>query len=64
MCSGLAVIRSFWFARFAMATLSLDIDAAIFFLLTVMVVTSFERLSAMAAQDSNRDGGYPSGGIE
>ncbi|GKB39873.1 hypothetical protein Tco_0884815 [Tanacetum coccineum] len=56
--------RSFWVARFLMATLSLDCDAASFSLFTVMVSTSFERFLAMAAKDSNTEGGYCFGGIE
>ncbi|GJW88985.1 retrotransposon protein, putative, ty1-copia subclass [Tanacetum coccineum] len=69
--SGLAVLvmiadrRAFWVAiRFLMATLSLDCDAASFSLFMVMVSTSFERFSAMAANDSNTEGGYCFGGIE
>ena len=70
MCLSFAVlvmranIRSLWIARFLMATLSLDCDVASFSLFMVMVVTIFERLTAMAAKDSNRDGGYCLGGIE
>ncbi|GKD34208.1 hypothetical protein Tco_1249717 [Tanacetum coccineum] len=68
--SGLGVLvmiaerRSFWVARFLMATLSLDCDAASFSLFTVMVSTSFERFLAMAAKDSNTEGGYCFGGID
>ncbi|GKB20439.1 kinase-like domain, phloem protein 2-like protein [Tanacetum coccineum] len=68
--SGLGVLvmiaerRSFWVARLLMATLSLDCDAASFSLFTVMVSTSFERFLAMAAKDSNTEGGYCFGGIE
>ncbi|GJX10648.1 chalcone isomerase [Tanacetum coccineum] len=56
--------RSFWVARFLMATLSLDCDVARFSLFTVTVSTRFERFSAMAAKDSNKEGAYCFGGIE
>ncbi|GKB17327.1 chalcone isomerase [Tanacetum coccineum] len=56
--------RSFWVARFLMATLSLDCDAASFSLFTVMVSTIFERFSGMATKDSNKEGGYCFGGID
>ncbi|GKD23217.1 hypothetical protein Tco_1224920, partial [Tanacetum coccineum] len=60
--SGLAVLvmivdkRSLWVARFLMATLSTDCDAASFSLFTFMVSIIFKRFSAMAAKDSNMEG--------